>query len=247
MKTPERTHSQIFHQFFDHWLVELGTSLEQLVSAANNHHNKSNDDSNLRQLIYESVKHYEEYYKAKADGAKGDVMAMFRPPWLTSLEDAFLWIAGWRPTTAIHLLYSKSGLQLEARLDESVPVLLTTGDLGDLSLNQINRVDELQKKTIRAERAITEKMASLQESAADTCMVDLSSTASEILRKNNDGDGEIEESVRTLNSLLESKEDKLEEVLHMADGLRMETLKSVVEILTPLQAVHFLIAAADQQ
>nr|GEW43557.1 protein DOG1-like 3 [Tanacetum cinerariifolium] len=76
-------------------------------------------------------------------------------------------------------------------------------------------------------------------------MVDLSSTASEILRKNKDGDEEIKENVQTLNSLLGSKEDKLEEVLHMADGLRMETLKSVVEILTPLQAVRFLIAAAE--
>nr|GEW69774.1 hypothetical protein [Tanacetum cinerariifolium] len=158
-----------------------------LVSAANNHHNKTNDDLNLRQLIHESVKHYEEYYKAKADGAKGDMMAMFRPPRTT---------------------------------------------LVDLSLNQINGVDELQRKTIRAE-------------SVGICRVDLSSMASEILRKNNDGDGEIKESVRTLNSLLGSKEDKLEEVLHMADGLRMETLKSVMEILTPLQVERFLIAAAE--
>nr|GEW72810.1 hypothetical protein [Tanacetum cinerariifolium] len=135
------------------------TNLEQLVSAANNHHNKTNDDLNLRQLIHESVKHYEEYYKAKADGAKGDMMAMFRPPRLRSLEDAFSWIVGWRPTTTIHLLYSKHGHQLHARLDDL--------------------------------------------------------------------------------------EDKLEEVLHMADGLRMETLKSVMEILTPLQVERFLIAAAE--
>nr|GEV18025.1 retrotransposon protein, putative, Ty1-copia subclass [Tanacetum cinerariifolium] len=144
-----------------------------------------------------------------------------------SLEDAFLWIAVWRPTTMIHLLYYKPGHQLHARLDDS---FRTT--LGDLSLNQINRVDELQRKTIHAE-------------SVGICMVDLSSTASEILRKNNDGDEEIKENVQTLNSLLGSKEDKLEEVLHMADGLRMETLKSVVEILTPLQAVRFLIAAAE--
>nr|GEV31655.1 reverse transcriptase domain-containing protein [Tanacetum cinerariifolium] len=119
-----------------------------------------------------------------------------------SLEDAFSWIAGWRPTTMIHLLYSKPSHQLYARLDDSVQNYFSTG------------------------------------------VVDLSSTASEILRKNNDGDEEIKENVQTLNSLLGSKEDKLEEVLHMADGLRMETLKSIVEILTLLQAVRFLIAAA---
>lgn len=238
------TQRQPFHRFFDCWLGELSSTLEQLVSAANHHKDDDDieDDSDLYSLIGKAVGHYEEYYKAKSDGAKGDVLSMFTPTWLTKLEDAFLWIAGWRPTMAIHLLYSKSGMQLEARLSDQIP-LFSCGDLGDLTSNQMFRIDELQKKTIREERAVTEKMATLQESSADTDMVDLSNTVSERVRKKKiDGGREIDGIVE---SVIEEKKNELEKVLHMADVLRMETLKSVVEILTPLQAVYFLIAAAE--
>ncbi|KAL4561322.1 hypothetical protein LXL04_033486 [Taraxacum kok-saghyz] len=243
MTTPENTYRHPFHSFFDCWLVELNNNLEKLVSAANHHHEDDdiNDDPDSYSLIDKAVGHYEEYYKAKSDGAN-DVLSMFLPPWLTTLEDSFLWIGGWRPTTAVHLLYSKSGIQLEARLADLVPQL-NCRDLGDLTSNQMKRIDELQKKTIGEERVISEKMARLQESAADTSMVDLSNMESEMIRKNEyhgrkDSDEKVE-------SALNGKNDKLVEMLRMADGLRIETLKSVVEILTPLQAMYFLIAAAE--
>lgn len=243
MITPGKTNCQTFHRFFDRWLVELNTNLEYLVSAAD-HYNDNKDDSNLVQLVDKCVRHYDEFYKTKSDGANQDILCMFAPTWLTSLEYALLWIGGWRPTTAIHLFYSKSGLQLEAKLADLIPALSkSTGDLGDLSLSQINRADELQKRTVHKERAISEKMATLQESAADTNTVDLSNTISEMMR-NGEGDGR-RESDEKLDSLMESKKDELEELLHMADSLRMETLRSVLEILTPIQGVYFLIAAAE--
>ncbi|KAI3697232.1 hypothetical protein L6452_30097 [Arctium lappa] len=244
MKT-ESPQGQTFHRFFDSWLDELHTNLEQLVSAASRHHDDEHIQDNssvLSPLIEKAMGHYEQYYKAKSDGAKGDVISMFSPTWLTKLEDSLLWIAGWRPTTAVHLLYSKSGIQLEDRLSDLVPTL-TVGDLGDLTSNQINQIDEIQRKTIREERMVSEKMAKLQESAADTPMVNLSNEESEKIRKGNDDGGRNGD--REVDKVLESKKDELEEVLHMADDLRMETLRSVVEVLTPMQAVYFLIAAAE--
>ncbi|GJY05989.1 hypothetical protein Tco_0371929, partial [Tanacetum coccineum] len=67
-------------------------------------------------------------------------------------------------------------------------------------------------------------MAALQESAADTNTVDLSNTISEMMR--NDEGVERREADQKLDSVMESKKDKLEELLHMADSLRMETLSS---------------------
>lgn len=236
---PENGQCQTFDKFFDGWLGELNNNLEQLVSAANDHHE---DESRLRRLIVKVVRHYEKYYKVKADGAKVDVLSMFTPAWLSTLEYAFMWIAGWRPTTAIHLLYSKSGIQLESRLNDLSPFSIAD-DLGDLSFNQMNRIDVLQRKTIREERVISEKMATLQESAADTVMVNLSNAISEMIREKK-GNEEMENDER-MDSEMGAKKDGLEEVLHLADGLRMETLKAVVEILTPIQAVYFLIALAE--
>ncbi|MFS7906672.1 putative transcription factor TGA like domain-containing protein [Helianthus anomalus] len=245
MTKPENTPRQIFNGIFDCWLCELNTILEQLVTAVNSNNcndNKGDSGSVLHLLIIRSIGHYEEYYKMKSDAEKGDIVSMFAPAWLTSLEDAFLWIAGWRPTTVIHLLYSKSGIQLEASLANLIP-LFTAGDLGDLNLIQLNRVEELQKKTVHAERRISEKMAKVQESAADASMVDLSNAISEMMREENE-DGVMDHNGR-VESMLEPKTGALEEVVHMADGLRMKTLKAVIEILTPIQGVYFLIAAAE--
>ncbi|KAD5802525.1 hypothetical protein E3N88_13885 [Mikania micrantha] len=243
MTEPQNTQTQIFNRLFDCWLDQLNTILKQLVLAANNHEpNDNKDDSSLRLLIAQSVEHYEDYNRVKSDAAKGDIISLFPPTWLTSLEDAFMWIAGWRPTTVIHLLYSKSGIQLEARLTGLTP-MFSEGDLGDLSLSQINLVDDLQKKTIREERKISERMATVQESAADRNMVKLSNVMSEMIREENE-DG-VRDCDQQVESTLDTKTDALEEVIHMADCLRMETLKAVIEILTPIQGVYFLIAAAE--
>ncbi|XP_071687726.1 protein DOG1-like 3 [Rutidosis leptorrhynchoides] len=231
-----------FHRFFDWWLGELNINLQHLISAANHQHNFE-DDSVLLPLIDKVVGHYENYYKVKSNGAKRDVISMFAPTWLTSLENSLLWIAGWRPTTAIHLLYSKSGIQLEAKLADLVPVL--TDDLSDLSIIQINRIDELHKETIREERIISESLALMQESVADTLMVDLSNSISEKMRNDKDDDGEIRDIDLEVELMFNLKKGELEEVLHKADSLRIETLKAVVAILTPIQVVYFLIAAAE--
>ena len=44
---------------------------------------------------------------------------------------------------------------------------------------------------------------------------------------------------------MEAKAEGMRRVLEMADGLRMDTLRAVVALLRPPQAVHFLVAAAE--
>lgn len=81
---------------------------------------------------------------------------------------------------AFHLLYSKSGLQLEAKLPELIHGL-HTGDLGDLSQTQLRKVDDLQQRTSKREKEISEKMAKQQESVADSSTVELSNVVSEMI------------------------------------------------------------------
>ncbi|XP_071704190.1 protein DOG1-like 4 [Rutidosis leptorrhynchoides] len=240
-ETPQR---ETFHKFFECWICEQNTYLEELVSAANNHSDNQHDDAVLIPLISRVVKHYERYYQAKSTWEKHDAYSMFTPTWRSKLEDAFLWIGGWRPTLAIHLLYSKSGIQLEAKIGDLIRGL-TTGDLGDLNQDQIKRIDELQKKTIREERFLSEKYAKQQESVADRSMVELSNAVSEMIRSDNGTENDIEENEKLVGSTLDAKKDGLEELLHMADDLRLETLKAVIDILKPIQAVHYLQAAAE--
>lgn len=46
---------------------------------------------------------------------------------------------------------------------------------------------------------------------------------------------------------IDAKMEKLVEILEKADKLRMKTLQNLVELLTPQQAVEFLIALAHLQ
>ncbi|XP_059311246.1 protein DOG1-like 3 [Lycium ferocissimum] len=227
-----------FDKFFESWLAEQNQELKDLVSASRDVNKAGNkkplEERVLVPLIERVIHHYEEYYVEKSKYSEEDVLGMLNPSWRSNLEGAFLWIGGWRPSMAFHLLYSKSGLQLEARLSELIRGI-RTGDLGDLSPNQMSKVNELQKKTIREEKDSSENLAKVQETVADTSTVELS----HVLMTGGSG---LEEQVE---ANLASKEEGLVIILQKADNLRLNTLKEILAILTPTQALHFLIAAAE--
>lgn len=223
-----------FHKFFDCWLSEQNQHLNELVEAE--HQSTHLTCERVQALIDKVVEHYEYYYKAKSKWAKQDVLAMLSPSWRSSLEEAFLWIGGWRPSMAFHLLYSKSSLQFESRLNELMIQGLRTMEsvnLGDLSASQLAELDDMQRITIREEREITDVMAKHQETVADNPMVELSHVVSEILRVdesesegNNNNNKELEERIE---STLEPKVEGLEKILQRADDLRLRTLQGIVK------------------
>ncbi|KAJ1405021.1 hypothetical protein SESBI_26162 [Sesbania bispinosa] len=229
-----------FHKFFDCWLAEQNQHLNDLIEAESS----QVPNERAQALIDRVLEHYESYYKAKSRWAKHDVLAMLSPSWRSSLEEAFLWIGGWRPSMAFHLLYSKSSLQFEARLNELIQGIRTC-DMGDLSAAQLTQLDDMQRRTIGEERGITDMMAKQQETVADAPMVKLSQVVSEMIRANEGGEGENKELEDKIESTLEPKVEGLEKVLQKADDLRLRTLQGIVHILSPQQAIHFLIAAAE--
>ncbi|KAF5751739.1 transcription factor TGA1-like [Tripterygium wilfordii] len=221
--------AEAFHNFFESWLVEQNRYLEDLIYASKRYQDnsapESTQDAELRPLVQRVVGHYEYYYRSKSRWAKSDVLVMLSPSWRSSLEEAFSWIGGWRPSMAFHLLYSKSGLQLEPKLGDLIRGM-SSGDLGDLSASQMTQVNELQRKTIKEEKDITEKFAKHQETVADTSMVELSHVVSEMMMNDGDVSHELEEG--RVESTLTPKEEGLEEILHKADDLRLRTLKGYV-------------------
>uniref|UniRef100_A0A7C9EWE0 DOG1 domain-containing protein n=1 Tax=Opuntia streptacantha TaxID=393608 RepID=A0A7C9EWE0_OPUST len=242
MRLPSSTRDGLepFSAFFERWLQEQERDLQDLIRAAKSY---SESNQSLAELVNRVMDHYSNYYRVKSESSKQNACQMLTPAWRSHLEDAFLWIGGWRPSMAFHLLYSKSGLQLEAGLAVLLSGL-STGDLGDLSASQLARVDDLHRYTVKEEKELTEKMAAHQETVADSSMVQLSHVVTELMHDGDSGNG-IESVDQQVNSALGSKEDGLEEILGKADDLRLKTLKKVVDILSPIQAIHFLIAAAE--
>nr|KYP51352.1 Transcription factor TGA6 [Cajanus cajan] len=181
------------------------------------------------------MRHHHKYYAEKSLAAEKDPLAVFLSPWATALERSLHWISGWRPTTAFHLVYTESSLLFESHI---IDILQghRTGDLGDLSPAQLRRFSDLQCLThffshanisqllvilfwkVKEENALTEELSEWQDSV------------SEIM-----GPG----------AAFSEKIGRLVRIIKRADNLRLRTLRSVVGLLSPQQAIEFLIASAE--
>ncbi|KAL6848148.1 hypothetical protein ACP4OV_022276 [Aristida adscensionis] len=218
-----------FSKFFERWISEQSRDLAALRAAASAA--PAPDDGDLRGLVDRVLGHYEHYYRTKSAAAAGDVLRMFSPSWTSTTENLFLWCGGWRPTAALHLLYTKSGMQLEHQLPAFLDGASLEPDLGDLSAVQLQAADQLQRRTIQRERDIEDAAATAQEALATAKMVELAS-----------GGGM---DAAAMEREMQSKTEGMKRVLEMADALRLETIREVVALLRPAQAVHFLLAAAE--
>ncbi|KAI3958983.1 hypothetical protein MKX01_023659 [Papaver californicum] len=76
-------------------------------------------------------------------------------------------------------------------------------------------------------------MASLQENIADSPLT------------NNSDDSDTESHIGQVEQALDSHSEDLASILVDSDKLRMNTLKELIDIFTPLQAVEYLIAGKE--
>ncbi|KAK8631300.1 hypothetical protein V6N13_080054 [Hibiscus sabdariffa] len=207
-----------FAAFYTAWSDQLQQLLRQLCSAPKPPTTQDHLHL-LNHLVDKLLSHYSEYYRVKAAAAERDVLDIFAAPWASSFEKSLHWIAGWRPTTVFHLVYTESSILFESHI---VDILrgVRTGDLGDLSPTQFRRVSELQCETVKEENAITDELSEWQHSVSDLM----------------GASGDVDEMI-----------GRLVPVVRKADELRLRTVKRVVELLSPQQAIEFLIAAAELQ
>ncbi|GFP90624.1 tgacg-sequence-specific DNA-binding protein tga-2.1 [Phtheirospermum japonicum] len=237
---------ETFHEFFEQWLVGQNEHLEELVSALAERerlfhgrlfiNEEELDATILRPTIARALDHYRHYYRVKQRWASDHVTSMFKPPWTSSLEGTLMWIGGWRPSTAIQLLYSKLGIQLDSRIHQILRGR-AIGDLGDINMPQLTQVNILQTGIMSEEMDINEEF--MMVSVTDPKTVKLSHTVSNAMRQGGQVHG------GRVEAALRPKEERMAEVLRRADGLRMRTLEQLVGALTPRQGVFFLIAAAE--
>ncbi|XP_069150478.1 protein DOG1-like 3 [Solanum lycopersicum] len=225
------------HSCFEEWMELQQQDLLELIhnsdssSSSSTSNTSASSDFNLKQLIEKSIKHFQEYIDTRRHLACSDVTAYLAPTWCTTLESSMLWISGCRPSSYIRLLYAMSGKEFESHLSNYLQGN-RSGHLSGLLTVQLNSVDELQRKTIRQEDQLSNKLASLQEEIADQPFA--------IIANEVGNPGEI---CREAEEALDRHAKFLVNVVEEADKLRMVTLKELINILSPLQAVDFLIAS----
>lgn len=189
-------------------------------------------NAELSQLVEKIMDHFQDYMQKRTHMARVDVSPYFAPPWCTSLERSVLWIGGCRPSSYVRLIYALCGLEIESQLTEFLQGV-RIGNLGELSGRQISLVDELQRKTIREERKLSTRLAGLQEDVLDHPLASIA-VKSQGTRCDSSSGG--------VEAALDKHGRAMAEILEEADQLRLSTLRELVGILTPQQAVDFLAA-----
>ncbi|KAI5657371.1 hypothetical protein M9H77_26164 [Catharanthus roseus] len=221
---------------FRNWMNLQEEDLSELLQALNldaDHDKSGTNDDQLNQLTLKAIEHFEDYIKKRAHLGRESATTFFAPRWCTMLECSMMWIAGCRPSIYIRLLYALIGEEFENRIEEYIQGI-QTGTLGDISTVQMNLINNLHIKTIREEDKMSMKLASLQEDMADDPI-------SIIAKKSRTCHNEPPSA--EIRKALDEHEKSMWNVMRDADELRLNTLKELLSILTPVQGVNFLAAS----
>ncbi|KAI3913447.1 hypothetical protein MKW98_003926 [Papaver atlanticum] len=219
-----------FREYYQNWMIEQQQLLEELLQV---HNQNPNDEQDLFCIIEKLIKHFQDYTNRRAQHAVNEPSSVFLPTWCTSTENSYLWFGGCRPSLLIQLVYTLCGSQLESQLTENLQEV-RTDNIGGLSADQLSLVSELQCRTTTEEERLSTNMVSLQENIADCPLTRLAN--------NNSVDSDAESHIGQVKQALDSHSKDLSSMLIDSDKLRMNTLKELIGIFTPLQAVEFLIA-----
>ncbi|KAL5576517.1 hypothetical protein UlMin_018216 [Ulmus minor] len=211
------------------WMKTQEEDLSELLQTLNLN---SNNEAELTQLAQKAVKQFQYYIDERYQLACNDVPPFFAPTWCSPWENSLLWIGGCRPSSFFRLIYVLVGLEIESQLTEILQGTLLTGALGKMSSKQLVLVDCLRRKTISEEESLTSMVAGLQEDIADQPVAVIATGLCRL--------GELTGEV---DKVLDEHEKAMVGVLEGADKLRMNTFKELLNVLTPLQAIHFIAAS----
>ncbi|XAR66581.1 hypothetical protein NMG60_11012863 [Bertholletia excelsa] len=207
-----------FSDFYEKWVSQLEGDRELLLRALRG----DDKGSECEALVAKLTAHHKDYYKVKWAFAHEDVLAFFVMAWHSPLEQAYLWVTGWKPSMAFRLVDSlrrAAGASLTGMTEE-----------------QIGKVGELRGKIKLEEERVEREMERLQVSMADRQMVELARLATRV----KDGGSAAAQVDGLMDAAWKSLMGGLERVMKMADCVRLKTLKGLLELLNPVQCVEFL-------
>ncbi|XP_061342692.1 protein DOG1-like 4 [Gastrolobium bilobum] len=214
-----------FSEFYEKWVWKLEEILNQLLEVLSKKKTEIQviNEQELQKLVSRVTSHLKEYYTVKWASAHEDVLVFFSPTWLSPLENAYLWVTGWKPSTAFRLLESLKKAEKEG------------GKAFEMTEEQERKIEELRMKIRMEEEKVEREMERQQVAMADRKMVEMAKISS---RGRNNGDVVASSSQVALKGVFGG----LEKVMKASDCVRLKTLKGVLDLLTPMQCVQFLAA-----
>ncbi|KAL5710185.1 hypothetical protein ACHQM5_020782 [Ranunculus cassubicifolius] len=213
-----------FENFFEVWLLRQQTYLDQLVNLSSPQ-NYPRRQKELESLVGQVLSHYQHYYEAKSRVASDNVFLLFSPPWFSTFERTFLWIAGFKPALAFKILEKSARRELNPQ--------------------QVEKVQRQKAQTRMMEKSLDEEMVKIQESIVGPTWMEIVRQRERLMVV----DGELDSTVveGQVDQAINSMKENLRDLVVNADFLRAATARELVDILNPLQAAKFLAATAQLQ
>ncbi|KAK4440059.1 protein DOG1-like 4 [Sesamum alatum] len=214
-----------FSDFYRKWMGQLEDLLQLLLMVSREHPELACED-----MVNKLTTHHKQYYTFKWAAAHEDVLAFFTPVWLSRLENAHLWVTGWKPSVAFHLVESLRNARFPG------------ASLASMTEEQVRKIEALRVKIKMEEERVEREMERQQVAMADRKMVELA--RQERLAEKNGGTAVVSSMVEVaVKGMLAG----LEKVMKMVDCVRLKTLKGMLDVLTPMQCVDFLAAKSMLQ
>ncbi|XP_058749587.1 protein DOG1-like 4 [Vicia villosa] len=203
-----------FSDFYEKWILKLEEIHHQLLKVSKRE--MVMNEQELQTLVTKVTTHLKDYYTVKWSAAHEDV-AVFFSPWVTPLENSYLWITGWKPSTVFRVL-----------------------EKFNMTDEQKKKIEGLRMKTKMEEEKVEGEMERQQVAMADLKMVKLAKISCRERKVDARVDGLVEVALKGVFG-------GLEKVMKSSDCVRLKTLKGVLDVLSPIQSVHFLAAHIGMQ
>ncbi|KAH7291604.1 hypothetical protein KP509_29G023800 [Ceratopteris richardii] len=182
------------------------------------------EEEGIFNLVQSCHSHYHMYMSKKIRLCKEDLSFVIAGMWRSPFEASFLWIGGWRPTTAIVLAYSLMGMQIEGKLQK----LLQGIELPSMAT--------LSQKLCESEDSLSNRLAILQMLFADLQMAKDAAANPPPSESKDFSD---------IREAMEPKLASLRDIFAEAEQLRGETIHDLLRILRPIQARQYALAAYE--
>ncbi|XP_049392664.1 protein RESPONSE TO ABA AND SALT 1 [Solanum stenotomum] len=199
--------------YYENWLIQLQNFLEKL-NAISSSYGEDEEENKSSELVTQVLDHYQDYYREKFNSTNRDVFLLVSPPWYTSLEKTFLWIAGFKPSTLFPTINYSIG--------------------SELTTEQGEKLKRLKAETKREEKVIEKGMAKVQERVAAPPIFELMKRGGTVV------DGEAKD----LESIIDGLKNSMMSMVETAEHLRGSTVRKILDILRQKQSVKLLAAVA---
>ncbi|XP_055834993.1 protein RESPONSE TO ABA AND SALT 1 [Solanum dulcamara] len=196
--------------YYENWVIQLQNFLEKLNAISG-----SDEEENSGELVIQVLDHYQDYYRELFMSTNRDVFLLVSPPWYTSLEKTFLWMAGFKPSTLFPTINYSIGTEL-------------TKEQGE-------KLKKLKADTKRDEKVIEKGLAKVQERVAAPPIFELMKRGGTVI------DGVASD----LESVIDELKQSMMLMIETAEHLRGSTVRKILDILRHKQAVKLLAAVAQ--